>query len=234
MKKPLIASLVLAAVMLGGAPATATGQSPGTDSVTGLATDCVEFFEPIPGQISCARMVSLDIDAVSGPGGENPTGSVGLGSSGRTPGGSVTVGSEATCLSVSGAVAIIGVAGTYRQGGVGFDAQLAGLLRVTDGGGPASGADTIEFAYTTADIFDPPLPGPTACSTFPGAFGRDPVFFPDFTNETGDVAVTDTRPLPTSKAQCRNGGWRAYGVFKNQGDCVSFVATGGKNPPSGP
>jgi hypothetical protein len=36
---------------------------------------------------------------------------------------------------------------------------------------------------------------------------------------------------PTSKDQCRNGGWRDFGVFKNQGDCVSFVATEGKNPP---
>ena len=37
----------------------------------------------------------------------------------------------------------------------------------------------------------------------------------------------------TSKNQCKNGGWRAFGVFKNQGDCVSFVATGGKNLPAG-
>jgi hypothetical protein len=29
----------------------------------------------------------------------------------------------------------------------------------------------------------------------------------------------------------RLSGWRDFGVFKNQGDCVSFVATGGKNPP---
>jgi hypothetical protein len=36
----------------------------------------------------------------------------------------------------------------------------------------------------------------------------------------------------TSKAQCRDGGWQSFG-FKNQGDCVSFLATGGKNPPSG-
>jgi hypothetical protein len=42
-------------------------------------------------------------------------------------------------------------------------------------------------------------------------------------------------PLPTSKAQCKNGGWKNFGsTFKNQGDCVSFVASGGKNPPSGP
>jgi hypothetical protein len=37
---------------------------------------------------------------------------------------------------------------------------------------------------------------------------------------------------PTSKDQCKNGGWRTFGVFKNQGDCVSFVATKGKNPPA--
>jgi hypothetical protein len=28
-----------------------------------------------------------------------------------------------------------------------------------------------------------------------------------------------------------NGGWQTFGIFKNQGDCVSFVATGGKNGP---
>jgi hypothetical protein len=38
-------------------------------------------------------------------------------------------------------------------------------------------------------------------------------------------------PLPTNKDQCKKGGWQSYGVFKNQGDCVSFVATGGKNLP---
>jgi hypothetical protein len=37
--------------------------------------------------------------------------------------------------------------------------------------------------------------------------------------------------LPASKDECRNGGWRNFPGFKNQGDCVSFVATGGKNPP---
>ncbi len=34
--------------------------------------------------------------------------------------------------------------------------------------------------------------------------------------------------------QCKHGGWKSFGtMFKNQGDCVSFFATGGKNPPSG-
>ena len=48
-----------------------------------------------------------------------------------------------------------------------------------------------------------------------------------------DYVGTDAKPLPTSKDQCKNGGWKTYGVFKNQGDCVSFVATGGKNQPAG-
>ena len=39
--------------------------------------------------------------------------------------------------------------------------------------------------------------------------------------------------IPTSKEQCKRGGCRNFGVLKNQGDCVSFVATGGKNPPAG-
>jgi hypothetical protein len=48
--------------------------------------------------------------------------------------------------------------------------------------------------------------------------------------------VTDgsgSPPPPTSKDLCKNGGWRNLPQFKNQGGCVSFVATGGKNPPSG-
>jgi hypothetical protein len=46
------------------------------------------------------------------------------------------------------------------------------------------------------------------------------------------VTIVDAQPLPTSKEQCINGGWRNYPGFTNQGDCVSFVATGGKNPPA--
>ncbi len=39
---------------------------------------------------------------------------------------------------------------------------------------------------------------------------------------------------PTSKEQCKNGGWNDYPNlgFKNQGDCVSYVSTAGKNPPT--
>lgn len=42
-----------------------------------------------------------------------------------------------------------------------------------------------------------------------------------------------TAAMPTATSDCKKGGWEDYGVFKNQGDCVSFVATDGKNQPSG-
>jgi hypothetical protein len=45
-----------------------------------------------------------------------------------------------------------------------------------------------------------------------------------------DVSFTS---FPTSTAECKDGGWQAFGAFKNQGDCVSWVATNGENPPAG-
>ena len=47
----------------------------------------------------------------------------------------------------------------------------------------------------------------------------------------GDLVPT----APTTKDQCKDGGWETFTSlgFKNQGDCVSFVATGGRNEPAG-
>ena len=56
---------------------------------------------------------------------------------------------------------------------------------------------------------------------------------------SGAVALTESftsslsQPVlivPTTKAQCKKGGWRDYPQFKNQGMCVRFVVTG-KPPP---
>jgi hypothetical protein len=40
---------------------------------------------------------------------------------------------------------------------------------------------------------------------------------------------------PTTKSACKKGGWRTFTSprFKNQGDCVSWVATHGRNPANG-
>ena len=64
-----------------------------------------------------------------------------------------------------------------------------------------------------------------------GTFCLDTKWIP---NGTVAMQITATQVLPTTKDQCKNDGWKTYGsTFKNQGDCVSFVATAGKNQPSG-
>lgn len=50
------------------------------------------------------------------------------------------------------------------------------------------------------------------------------------TDGSGLAGASST--MPTAKWQCMATLWRRFGVFKNQGDCVSFVATRGKNPPA--
>ena len=108
-----------------------------------------------------------------------------------------------TCLSVDGSLALIRVQ-TSQFGVVG--------LEVTDS--------------PTGDLIRAiPVSTPTPCVPFPGMV--------DFPVSSGDVVVTDAPELPVSKAQCKNGGWRTYSVFKNQGYCVSFVATGDRNPSAG-
>lgn len=46
-------------------------------------------------------------------------------------------------------------------------------------------------------------------------------------------AFTPAPPMPSTRDECRNEGWRSFGVFKNQGDCISYAVTHGGNPPSG-
>lgn len=216
----LSTSLSLAVVAVAGAPASAIGQSAGTDSVAGSASECTETIELGPGQVQCARRPSVDVDVRSGAAGDNPTGTADLGSVGLTPGGSVIVDAEATCLSVNGGVATIGLTGAFHQGGQGFgEAWIEGLIRVVDGG-PASGADTIEVAYRLDDLSGPPPAGPTTCSTFPGPFGRDSFFFPDFSNAIGDIVVTDAPPA--TYTQCRQAGWVKYG-YASHAACISAV-----------
>jgi hypothetical protein len=89
-------------------------------------------------------------------------------------------------------------------------------------------------------VGDPPILAPTPVtvdlSNFAGTIVRvrfaevDNLFF--FAASVDNVALTSTPAFPTTTEQCKKGGWQDFGLlFKNQGDCVSFVATGGKNEP---
>ncbi|MEA2475369.1 MAG: large repetitive protein [Thermoleophilaceae bacterium] len=64
------------------------------------------------------------------------------------------------------------------------------------------------------------------------AADRDGDGVPDLRDACPTVAgaAQNGCPLPTNKDQCKNNGWKNYGTtFKNQGDCVSSVAGGGKS-----
>jgi len=77
---------------------------------------------------------------------------------------------------------------------------------------------------TDAVFWDTTYPGYTA------GFKLDTGWTP---NGTVAFKITASTAMPTSKDQCKKDGWKSYGsTFKNQGDCVSFVATKGKNTPS--
>jgi hypothetical protein len=81
--------------------------------------------------------------------------------------------------------------------------------------------------------------GPYDCAVGSALTGLTGTYATYFSSNTV-VSLTGvcTAVVPTSLAQCKKHGWMSwatYGftVFKNQGDCVSFVATGGKNQPAG-
>ena len=84
-----------------------------------------------------------------------------------------------------------------------------------------SGDPTITFTDATDGNYTVSVVAFNAAGTGPSA------------TTTLTVGVLD-RPLPTDKKQCKKDGWKNYGTkFRNEGDCVSFVATHGKNPPRG-
>jgi hypothetical protein len=57
----------------------------------------------------------------------------------------------------------------------------------------------------------------------------------DFAAGAATLQLTEAPRTPTTKNDCKNGGWKTFTTlaFKNQGDCVSFVATEGRNQPAG-
>lgn len=68
-------------------------------------------------------------------------------------------------------------------------------------------------------------PGPiTLRATYQGAH----LFQASSVNVPGVIV----QAMPTTADQCKGAGWMQYGRFKNQGDCVSWIVTNGKNAPA--
>ena len=177
--------------------------------------------------------LSFAVDARSGPSGQNPTGSLNwsFGSAGYNEN---VASASVTCLSVTGNRAVIGGFGLRRIGGYIFDPST----------NPAPPPENIGFFVLAIDngqfVPDPNDPfkvGPDQAMLIEPAGTTPPNDCSAPSASTlflvgGDLVVHEAPAVPTSKDQCKKGGWQSFGVFESQGDCVSFVATGGKNPPA--
>ncbi len=166
------------------------------------------------------------VDTVTATGGGGDYSNVNItaqsGTTGQSPSGTVSF-TVAHQFTVSGPVTCLSVTGPDRGGGT-PSAPTTAVLNFLGGGFGVVTVELVDNGGGGADIISslPTSRAPSDCSPFSA------VLVP-LTN--GRAVVFDAPVLPTSADQCKNGGWRSFGVFKNQGDCVSFVATGGKNQP---
>lgn len=146
----------------------------------------------------------FSVNAVSGPAGENATGSfsfvLGIGD---------LIG-DVTCLNVRGAQAVVGgpvTGGTAAPAGSGYFFHVDDRAPLSD--------------LVRLELLESP---PSACVS--------PSLISPALVTAGDIVVADAPappPSPTSKDECKDGGWRQFG-FRNQGECVAFVE---RLPPPG-
>jgi hypothetical protein len=133
-------------------------------------------------------------DARSGPSGESPTGTVSYAALFISTGPL-----PVSCLTVSG-----------------NRATVIALIPPVSPTTPAAARISVEDNGTAGDRVDysflPTVPADCPVSAAVG----EPL-------TAGDLTVHDAPALPTRTDQCRNGGWRTFGVFVNQGDCIRSV-----------
>ena len=143
-------------------------------------------------------LTNLQVEAHSGPSGENPGGGVAFDTFIEAHGQMVPVHvlGPVTCLNVTGNTAVIkfDADGTFAFG--------TSVVTLVDNGG--GGLDRFGASVSFA---------PTDCSSSFALLGQ-PL--------NGRAIVFDAPPLPTSTHQCENGGFAQFG-FKNRGQCVVFV-----------
>jgi hypothetical protein len=101
------------------------------------------------------------------------------------------------------------------------------VFEISTGGGfghkePVTGAHTTPRADHSYRYL---LTGQGATAKFSFRMVDDPL-----RDNYGVLRITISRQ---TAEDCKRDGWRQFGVFSNQGDCVSYVATNGRNLPAG-
>jgi hypothetical protein len=164
----------------------------------------------------------IDINAQSGTSGQNPSGTASFTAS-------VTILGRTFLVSLSGPVTCLSVTGPDQGAGTPTSPTTAFLTFISTSGalsGDVTPVEVVDNGGNGEDLFIPGIPSaggnPSVCG---------PVGLPSTQLTGGRAVVFDAPLLPTSKDQCKDGGWLNFPQFKNQGNCVSFVASKGKNQP---
>ena len=149
----------------------------------------------------------ISISAQSGPGGENPRGQASFLLFRTEP-----VSGPVTCLNVTGPDAGAGTPGSPTDAVLNVQTEFGVVtVELVDKGG--DGTDTMSALGAGR--------APGDCSPFHNAGLNDVL-------TSGRALVFDAPLRPTTAAQCRHDGWRAFG-FESEGRCVSFVVQSALN-----
>ena len=147
----------------------------------------------------------IRVDASSGPTGEDPRGQVTFGFNPLFEVEPVT--GPVTCLHVTGNTAVMTVAGPFSS----LPGFLAFTVKLVGNGG--SGLDRFQYF---------PVPPENSqyldcrANPIPTDFGGPLI---------GRAEIFDSPPPPTSKRQCRHGGFADFG-FRSKRQCIKFVKHG--------
>lgn len=149
----------------------------------------------------------FQFNVTSGPSGENPSGSASIFLP-FLPIPETFSTTAISCLSVNANAATF--VGPLAANSFGF-----GYLKITVVDNGPTGDVFGVVAHNT-------LPACTPIVPFEGvaSLGSGPI-------ASGTIVVHDAAPVPSSREQCKNGGWAQFG-FTNQGQCVGFVERGPK------
>ena len=193
MKLKLILTMAIVAAALALPSASSAAPTPTQDSVT---------LSGGPATVSTVNdFVIYDLNATSGPSGENATGHVTMDAT--------VLATNPFTFHLDGAVTCLAVNGNQAS------------INFTDPNHPEFGALRVQVVDGQPDLFTSTPSG--------GNFSASdctPTSVPPYGQVmNGDISVVDAQPSPRTKDQCKSGGWAQFG-FKNQGQCIAFVNHG--------
>ena len=149
----------------------------------------------------------------------------------------VVIGAAAPAASAAPAVDVKVEAVNCEEGPIYYELTLTGFTPFMQERAfiefPGTGGEYFAVIVTTDETgsatISGELPVPPGAVIESGEYGVE-VDLP-FDVLVGSYTLQCPNQLPTSTEQCKDAGFKDFEGFGNQGECVSFVATEGKNEP---